>query len=298
MAKRMGGCFLGFILGVVFVFVAVAGGLFLGANYAVNRFLGDEGQWMRLGIKNVFQLVDFVNAVNKPDMSGIIRGESKPGEGPKASALGKIESFGFPVDPVTGELEIEKILAGDITLDILATAFEIDVTGAEFASLINMALDSGAQGSFNLNDMRLEQIDLAYISQSECDVTITLSLSLDLVSGMLGPLSGFISAEKIYLTCVNTMTIANDGTQDKMSSSPKGGGGIQINNLGEKQSKQLFTAFLTMSGSEASTPEAYGESLGKIIADAINNFEGQKSFVEHAEDEPSNPPAIRLIWSL
>lgn len=313
MAKKLKGCCLGFLMGIVFMVAALAGGIYFGGNYAINRYFGENGELIALGIRNWGEAYQFINMFGtEPDVSGIIHEESAPTEESKSSAMEKLKQFGFPViidgegNP-TGELDIGKILSGEVTLSA-GEVNTIDVSGAEMASIINAALATGAAGQVDFNGMKIEQIHLDYINAEEADITVTLSVPLDKISGQLGAAAFLIKASKIYLTCSNKLTVLKGENeempapgQDKLKSAVIGEGGIKVNDLSGQLSDSIVGAFVNILNSgntgQAYTPKSLNGALGDMLADAVNSFKGAKSFVANADGDPGKPAATRLAIS-
>ncbi len=308
MSRRKSGCCMGFFMGIIFTFAVLIGGVYFGGNYAINSFFGESGTVMPLGVHNWQEVFGLFSAFGKePDMSAIIDSASAPSEEAKESATGKLKDFGFPMvldgdgNP-TDELDIGKILSGDIDFSA-GSISEIELSGAEIASIVNMALDSGAGSMQSFSGLKMEQVQIAQESDVEAGIALTVSVPLAALQENLGPAAFLIKADKIYITCYSHMSVTKgdlltpaEPGNDKMTSSPAAGKSIKVNDLSDKLSASVINAVLgAFGGGEEMTAEGFVAKLSGMLTDAVNNFGGEKSFLEHASGDTLKPAAIKMM---
>ena len=200
MAKKNSCCLAAFLIVLVLLGGTVAAGYF-GGNYALKRYLGDEGEKIQMGINNWGDLFNFISGTGKllkeePEITD----QDKPSEQNLESAHTQLENSIVGYDSETSFLGSESL--------IFKTPLKL--TGGQLAALIDDELASLEKDSDI--ELSVAQVKLEVDSDDNnfCIITMTLSVNKDdivkPIEDKLGAFASIITyslGEKIYLTTVN-----------------------------------------------------------------------------------------------
>jgi hypothetical protein len=258
-------CLTSFILIIALIGGIIAAGYF-GGNYLIEKYLGPEGELLRLNINNWEELIDFImGAKNMLSGRPEIDDADKPSQENLDAAKAELENSIIGYDPETGEL-------GNVVFKS-----PLRLTGGQFAALLQermAAQEGGAPVQFEIGQVKLE-VDS---TKTGCIITITLIIPKDNlvepIKQQLGVVGEFIAGglSDVYLTTVNKMVLDNDNPGNvKIDDTFEG----RDTYIGEKDESstvndQILSVIVMLFGGQDASDLNTG--MSNMVVDAINHI--------------------------
>lgn len=270
MAKRNSCCLAAFLIVLVLIGGTIAAGYF-GGNYALKRYLGDEGELFQLGINNWSDLFDFLSGTGK-----ILKGKPEIDENDQPNQQ-NLESAHTQLESSIVGYDSETSFLGSGNL-IFRTPLKL--TGGQLAALIDDELtslkeDSGLELSVSQVKLEVDANDNNY-----CVIIMTLSINKDNIiepiKDKLGPFASILTSslgDKIYLTSVNRYQAENGEIKIDSSYTQSN---LYIGN-GSNSSINETIIELLVSLFKAEDKNDLNADFGGIIIEAVNKV-GKVSF--------------------
>lgn len=289
MAKKSSSCCLiAFLVAIVLLIGTVAAGYF-GGNYALKKYLGDEGEILQLGINNWGDLFNFLLGANellkgKPE----IEDENKPNQDNLNSAQNQLENSIVGYNPQTSFFDKQT----------LVFKTPLMLTGGQLAALIDKELDSlkdEVQIEFNITQIKLE-VDPE--NNDYCTITMTFAISKDnLISPIEKQLGNFASlitsslGDYVYITSVNRY-VAIEGKMEVDTTYNQSN--LFVGNSSKNAVNQKIVDLLvTLFGAE--NEDDLNAKFGNIIIEAVNNV-GNVSFALVANESAVDKEISYIVF--
>ncbi|NLC16768.1 MAG: hypothetical protein GX756_02705 [Clostridiales bacterium] len=270
--KKGGCCLVSLIMILVLLGGTVAAGYF-GGNYLMQKYIGDEGEWMQLGINNWGDLIDFLSGVKnifteEPEIDDA----DIPSEQNLNLVKSELESSIMGYDPETQLFDIENIVFKR----------PLRLTGGQLAALIQEELSS--QEESNELEFRIAQVKLEVEPDGEsyCVITFTMVIDKEVVEEPIKENLGFFGdmllsgMSDIYITSVNKYIIDPDNPGKMIVDDSYGDNDLFLGS-GDSSAINEQIIGLMVSLFEASSKEELNANFGSVVSEAVNNI-GHVSF--------------------
>ncbi len=264
-------CLVSLILVVVLLGGTVAAGYF-GGNYLMKKYIGDEGEWIQLGINNWDELFEFLSGAKSlfaesPDIDDA----DKPSEQNLSSAKSELESSIIGYDSETQLFDIENIVFRE----------PLRLTGGQLAALIQegLSLQEGNEMEFRVAQVKLE---VKPEDKSYCIITCTMVIDKEDVEEPIQESMGFLGGllvggmSDIYITSVNKFVIDPDNPGKMIVDDSYEDSDLYLGDgSGSEVNEQLIGLMVSMFG--ASSKEELNANFVLAISESVNKI-GQVSF--------------------
>jgi hypothetical protein len=271
MAKKGNCCLAAFLIVIILLGGTVAAGYF-GGNYALKKYLGDEGELIQMGINNWGDLFNFISGTNKllkeePEISE----QDKPSQQNLDSAHEELESAIIGYETGTSLLDSQGALAFKAPLKL---------TGGQLAALINNELTSMEENSGIKLTVAQVKLEVDPDDNDFCIITMTLAIDKDdiikPIEDGLGPFASIVTnalGKYIYITSVNRYHAVSG--EISVDSAYTGSNLFIGNGSGSAINEQIVGLLVSLFG--ASDKNELNSNLGNVVISAVNSV-GKVSF--------------------